>query len=324
MHLVSTVGNLPVMYDYENAVVSQINPNKVHVWNTALSSFFRRYLMQKAMSVFEWDLPETWEKNYFLYVLYSMGYISVIYTDRFGAIPQHCGLYGRGVMYQPTNAVISNPLLQGDLRPTIGQTCEIIRMQPDYGGMYDLVSFYADMMALTASGAASNINNSKLANVFAAQNQASAESYKKMVDQIESGDPASFIDKTLFDDQGKPTWALFIQNLNQNYIAGQMLVDLQNWENQFCTEVGLPNAATTANKERTSSFDVAGHNIETACRADMWLKNLQEGCKKVNNMFGAVLTSPLSVRWRYNPETDTTIEEEGGDDAGNAVNTRAV
>jgi hypothetical protein len=219
-------------------------------------------------------------------------------------------------MYQPTNAVISNPLLQGDLRPTIGQTCEIIRMQPDYGGMYDLVSFYADMMALTASGAASNINNSKLANVFAASNKNSAESYKKMVDQIESGDPASFVDKSLFDDQGRPTWALFMQNLNQNYIAGDMMMDLQNWENQFCTEVGLPNASSTAKKERTTSFDVAGHNVETACRADMWLQNLQEGCDKVNAMFGEVLTRPLSVRWRYTPEVDTSLDEnrEGGED----------
>lgn len=297
-----SVNNIPAMYDYENATVSQLNPNKLHVHNTALAGFFRRYLFQKAISVFEWELPFTWERNYFLYVLYGIGYISVIYTDRFGVIPQHCGLYGRGVMYQPTNAVISNPLLQGDLRPIIGQTCEIIKLQPDYGGIYDLVSFYADMMALTASGAAANINNSKLANVFAAKNKSSAESYKKMVDEIESGSPASFVDKSLFDDNGNPSWTTFMQNLSQNYIAGDMMMDLQNWENQFCTEVGLPNAASTAKKDRTTSFDVVGHNVETACRADMWLQNLQDGCAKVNAMFGDVLTLPLSVKWRYTPD----------------------
>ena len=305
-----SVNNIPISYDYANAVVSQNNPNKLHVHNTALAEFFRRYLLQKAMSVFEWQMPETWEKNYFLYVLYCIGYIGVIYTDRFGAIPQHCGLYGRGVMYQPTNAVISNPLLQGDLRPTIGRTCEIIKMQPDYGGMYDLVSFYADMMALTASGAAANINNSKLANIYAAKNKNSAESFKKMVDEIESGAPASFVDKSLFDDNGNPSWTTFMQNLSQNYIAGDMMMDLQNWENQFCTEVGLPNAASTAKKDRTSSFDVAGHNVETACRADMWLQNLREGCEKVNRMFGSVLSRPLSVKWRYAPEVDSSIDPE--------------
>ena len=315
----SMPGNLPIMYDFENACVSQINPNKVHVANTVLAAYFRRYLLQKAISVFEWKLPATWERSYFLYVLYCIGYISVIYTDKFGAIPQHCGLYGRGVMYQPTNAIISNPLLSGTLRPTIGRQCEIIRLQPDYGGLYDMVAFYADMMALTASGAAANINNSKLANVFASKNKASAESYKKMVDQIESGDPASFIDKSLFDEQGKPTWALFIQNLQQNYIAGDMMMDLQNWENQFCTEIGLPNAASTAKKDRTTSFDVTGHNIETACRADMWLQELQRGCDRVNDMFGSVLDTQLSVKWRYQPDI-----QEVSDSESNAVNPRTV
>lgn len=323
MHAIAN-NQLPIMYDYENAIISQVNPNMVHVHNTRLAAFFRRYLLQKAMSVFEWEMPAEWERAYFLYVLYVCGYISVIYTDKFGAIPQHCGLYGRGVMYQPTNAIISNPLLKGDLRPVIGQTCEIIRMQPDYGGMYDLVSFYADMMALTASGAASNINNSKLANIFASKNKAAAESYKKMVDEIESGNPASFIDKSLFDENGNPTWSQFMQNLSQNYIAGDMMMDLQNWENQFCTEVGLPNASSTAKKDRTTSFDVAGHNVETACRADMWLQEMQRGCDKVNAMFDTVLTSPLSVRWRYEPETDTSIQEGGRENERNTFNSRNI
>lgn len=316
---------LPIMYDYENAVSSQINPNKIHVHNTYLSAFFRRYLLQKAVAVFRWEMPPEWAKNYFLYTLYCCGYICVLDTDKFGVLPQHCGLTGRGVMYQPTNAVIANPLLPGDLRPLIGRECEIIRLQPDYGGIYDLVSFYADMMALTASGAAANINNSKLANVFAAQNKAAAESYKKMVDQIESGDPASFVDKSLFDENGKPTWAQFLQNLGQNYIAGDMMQDLQNWENQFCTEIGLPNASTTTGKERTTSFDIAGHNVETAARADMWLESLQEGCAKVNAMFGDRMTRKLSVTWRYHPEVDSALNERGGNDnAGNAVNPGTV
>ena len=318
------VNNLPFMYDYINAEVSQVNPNKVHVANTRLAGFFRRYLLQKAISVFEWDMPENWQKNYFLYCLYCIGFVSVIYTDKFGCIPQHCTLCGRGVMYQPTNAIIANPLLKGNLRPTIGETCEILRLQPDYGGIMDLVLFYADMMALTASGAATNISNSKLSNVFAAANKAQAESYKKMVDQIEIGDPAVFVDKSLFDDQHNPNWMQYIQNLGQNYIAGDMMMDLQNWENQFCTEIGLPNAATTAKKERTTSFDVAGHNVETACRADMWLKELQDGCRRVNNMFSEVMERPLSVKWRYDPEVDSSIEEEGAQNGSEIIDSRPV
>lgn len=295
--------SLPVYYDYINAAVSQYNPNTVHVTNTGLARFFKRYLLQKAISVFKWEMPSTWQDNYFLYTLYSLGFVAVIYTDKFGVVPQHCGLYGRGVMYQPTNAIIANPLLRGDLRPVIGESCEIIRLAPDYGGILDLVSFYGDMMAICASGAAANINNSKLAYAFAVSNKNAAESFKKMYDKIESGDPAAFFDKSLLNDQGEPAWQVFQQNLKQNYIAGDMLLDLQKWEDQFCTNIGIPNS-DAAIKERTTSFDVAGHNVETACRADMWLDELKKGCDKVNAMFGDLMDKKLSVNWRYAPDVD--------------------
>ena len=307
----------PYEYDYINAAVSQVNPNKVHVSNTALSAYFRRYLLQKAFAVYKWEMPSTWQRNYVLYTLYCLGYFAVVYTDRFGVIPQHCGLYGRGVMYQPTNAVISNPLLKGDLRPVIGQTCEIVRLQPNYGGIMDLVHFYADMMSITATGAATNINNSKLAYAFATNGKGGAESFKKMFDKIESGDPAVFFDKSLLDAEGKPLWQTFAQNLSQNYIAGDMLLDLQKWEDAFCTAVGIPNS-DTAIKERTTSFDVAGHNIETAGRADMWLEQLKADCERVNAMFGEVMDTPLSVDWRYKPDT------EGVQNESDRLNTRPV
>lgn len=297
------VNEIPYNYDYINASVSQYNPNTVHVTNTGLARFFKRYLLQKAISVFKWQLPDNWVQNYFLYVLYVNGYISVIYTDKFGVIPQHCGLYGRGVMYQPTNAIIANPLLKGDLRPVIGESCEILRLTPDYGGIMDLVSFYGDMMAICASGAAMNTNNSKLAYAFAVSNKQAAESFKKMYDKIESGDPAAFYDKSLLNEQGDPAWTVFQQNLRQNYIAGDMLLDLAKWEDQFCTAIGIPNSDASY-KERTTSFDVAGHNVETACRADMWLEELKKGCEKVNAMFGDLMGKQLSVDWRYAPDVD--------------------
>ena len=37
----------PYFYDYINAETSQVTPSTIHVRNTALSAFFRRYLFQK-------------------------------------------------------------------------------------------------------------------------------------------------------------------------------------------------------------------------------------------------------------------------------------
>lgn len=241
----------PYMYDYVNAEVSQHSPSTVHTKNTELQRFFARYLLQKAMSVFKWDLPETWDRDYFLYVLYGIGYIAVINTDRYGVIPQQCGLEGYNIFYQPKRALVTNPLLRGLRRLDIGTQCTLIKLQPDYGSIMDLVGFYADMMALTAETAGVNLVNSRLSYVFFGKNKNAAESQKKLFDNIASGEPATFVDSALYDVQsGNPSWIPFQQNVGQNYIAGDALADLRKWEMMFDTDIGIPNANT--DKKRTS------------------------------------------------------------------------
>ena len=164
---------------FQNYANGKDAPN-VCVTNTALSRFFQRHLLQKAMSVFKFDLPEHWSKDYFLYTLYCWGFLAVVNTNAFGVIPQGCGLQGYDVFYRPTNAVISNPLLKGILTPRIGKQCTVIKLQPDYGGIMDLVTFYADMMALSAQTAGVNLINSKMSYVFAAKNKAAAQSFKRL------------------------------------------------------------------------------------------------------------------------------------------------
>lgn len=43
-------------YDYEfiNKYNAAVSPSTVHVKNTGLARFFKRYLLQEAMSVFKW------------------------------------------------------------------------------------------------------------------------------------------------------------------------------------------------------------------------------------------------------------------------------
>ena len=86
--------DLPIMYNYINAGNAQFSPSTVHVKNSALAMYFRRYLLQRAMSVFKWEAPEQWNMDYFRYVLYCWGYIAIINTREFGVIPQQCHLGG--------------------------------------------------------------------------------------------------------------------------------------------------------------------------------------------------------------------------------------
>lgn len=294
----------PFCYNYINAVVTRENPSTVHVANTNLTAFFRRYLLQRAMSVFKWKLPETWNKGYFLYTLYSMGYVAVVKTDKFGVIPQHCSLSGYTVQYAPRNVLVSNPLIRQTIECVIDINCTLFRLQPDYGGLLDIVNFYADMMSVTAETAGINIFNSKLSYAFAAKDKAAAESFKKGFDQLSSGNPMTVFDKNLYKEDGTQMWQPFDAHVGANYIGDKLMGDLRRWEQMFDTEVGIPNA-NLDKKERMSEDEVNFKGAETATKVEMWLEELQESAKKTNAMFG----TDISVKWRVDPR-------EGGDQNG--------
>lgn len=295
--------NLPFYYDYKNARNSTVNPSTVHIRDTGLQRYFARYLLQKTISVFKWDMPKTWSRNYLLYTLYCWGYVAVINTDKFGVIPQQCTLGGFDVFYQPKFATVANPLLRGILNPVIGKQCELLRLQPDYGGVMDIVNFYADMLALSAETAGTNLLNSKLAYVFASDGKAGAESFKKLYDQIASGEPAAYIDKNLYRDDGTPTWNFFNQNLKETYIAGDILNDMRLWEMKFDNEIGIPTTNTTK-KERLITDEANSAIEESRTKAQLWLDELQESCRKINNMFGI----RLWVDWREDNASDALTD----------------
>lgn len=276
---------MPVLYDYNNAYNGQINPSTVHVTNTGLQWYFKRYLLQKAMAVFEWTLPESWNRDYFLYVLYCWGFIGVVNTDKFGVICQGAALKGYGVYYQPTHLVIANPLLTGILEPEIGTQAALIKLQPDYRGVMDRINFYADMLALSAETAGVDLVNSRLAYVFGAQNKQQAESFKKMFDGIASGQPAQFVDKSLFNEDGTPNWMLFNQNIKNTYIAGDILEDMRKWELKFDTDFGINNSSIEK-KERMLVDEVNSNNEEIRLWSDLALEQLRKGCAEARRLFG--------------------------------------
>lgn len=305
--------NIPVYYDHANSVMSRQRPFKVFTQNNGLAWYYQRYLLQKAMSVFEWDLPENWTKyrgkDYFLYCLYCFGFVAVVNTDKFGVIPQACTLGGYGVFYEPKWAVIANPLLRGVLQPTIGKECELIKLQPDYGGIMDIVYQYAEQMALASQAVSVNLINSKFAYVFAADNNTSAQSLKKMYEDIISGQPAVVADKKLFRADGVPAWQLFMQNLKQQYIATDILSDMKKIEAEFDTRIGIPNA-NTDKRERLITDEVNSNNAGTNALASQWKTSLDDSIERVNKLFGDSC-KPLAVRWRK--------LEEGGVSGGENV-----
>ena len=281
----------PFYYNYLNATDGLINPSTIHVSNTALATFYRKYLLQKAISRFKFTLPETWSWQYFVYVLFCWGTVAVFDTDKFGVICQACGLSGYDVFYQPTRAVVTNPLINAkELK--IGQQTELIYLQPGYSGIMDIVTYYGDLMALASQAAGYNLLNSRLAYVFASKNKTAAESFKAMTDKVLSGDPAVFIDNKLLDDSGNLNMMYFSNKLKENFITPELLSVLRDLELKFDTEIGIPNQNENL-RERQNVDQVNMNNFETQAKCLLWLDTLRKCIEKVNTMFSVKLNVEL-------------------------------
>ena len=298
------------MYDYHfiNIYNSQPNPSTVHCSNADLVRHYARYLFEKVLSVYKFEnLPAEWPANYFLYCLFGYGYITVFNTEEYGLIANECSLSGYDIYYQPTQALVANPIL-GSRRLNIGEDCELIKVQPDYNSIMDIVSLYADLMALCTETAGINLLNSKMSYVFFAENKAAAESFKKLYDKIASGEPAAVTDKLLLGEDGNETWKIFSQNVGQNYITDRILTDMRTIENMFNTDVGIPNA-NTMKRERLISDEVNANNVDTQSKTMLWLETIRDGVDKVNSMFNTDIT----VKYRFEEvQDDQNIGEPVG------------
>ena len=289
-----------ISYDYINLYNASRSPSTVHVKNTRLRNYFCKYLMQKAISVFKWNIPDEWDKDYFLYTLYGMGFISIFYTDRYGVICQQCAPGGYNLYYRPSYVIVTNPLLKDTLTLNIDRDCVLLKLQPDYSSITDIVGYYADQLALCSEAMGVNLVNTKSGVVFGAEGKARAESYKKMFDNLSEGDPAVVIDKKLLNDDGSPAWFPFTQNIKELYITSDILSDMRKIEAMFDTEIGIPNA-NTDKRERLISDEVNANNVETATRCELWMETIRKELDKANAMFPDL---NLSVDWRVNPKTE--------------------
>lgn len=299
------------MSEINNVLESAFLP-PVKGLNNQTALYYRKYLLQKLLSSFKWTMPELWNRDYFQYVLFGIGFICIFDsgTDGFGVVPQRCGISGYNLYYQPRRVIINNPLLPNTKELTINENCIVLKINANYTGVLDIVDYYAVKLAMITADVESNLINSKLSYLFTVKNQALANSVKKVYDQITQGNPAVVVDKELMNEDGSKNWELFQQNLSSNYIVSDLLEDMRRVENDFCCKVGIPTT-NSEKRERMGEAEVTRNDIETESLIDGWLERLNDDIAKVNKMFPSVNLS-VKKRWEIN------------DNESNAINTRTV
>lgn len=246
------------------------------------TAYFFRSLYQRALSNFNFKLPDSWNMGYFKNVLFGMGYIGVIKTSNYGIIPQICNPYGYGIYLQPTNLRVAQPLVIFD--GVIGDDCEIIKLCPDYTGILDIIEHYASKLSKCWTSIEVSLINSRVGMIAFPKNKNASEALKYLVERLTAGDPLVCGDKLLKQglEDGDPLFTYFGEPA-KNYITDKLLNDFTTILNSFDREIGIP--IVSDKKERMIESEVNSLISDSGSRIDTWKESLTDSINNVNKLF---------------------------------------
>lgn len=281
----------PLNYDAINAASGTYTPSCVKAYNNQTFAFWERALFQRALSVLDFDLPENWTgsiKDFFLYCMFKYGFGAVFERAEFGLLFQPAGLSGYDVWYRPTRAIISNPAFSDSLDLEIGKDCELLKLTPDYMGVWDIITYYAEKLSVLDNAINISLINLKASFLLGAKNKAAGEALKKMLDKVNKGEPAVIYDQRIANDQqdkSEPFQVFDLGNLKEKYLTTDQLADFRTLLHNFDTEIGIPTLPIEK-KERMISDEATSLQVDAESRSEIWLNTFNESAKAVNEMFG--------------------------------------
>lgn len=310
-------GYMPLNYNQINNIEGHIQPSMLKYCNSVTYAYWQRSLYQRAISTIDFKcLPDTWEgavRDFFYWCIFAYGYVGVFNTDEFGLSFQPGALYGFDFYYQPTEFIVANPKL--NKRFKIHEEAELIRLCPDYRGIWDTISYFAMLLSALDSGINSSIINSKFAWMMGAKNKAAAETLKKIFDKVASGDPAVVFDQSLLqqDPQSKEEPYTFLErsNLKQSYITTDLLMDRSTILSSFDAEIGIRSLPYNK-KERLVTAEAESREQDSTARLMVWKETLDSSLEQVNKMFGTSIKAELTYE---GGEADVT-EQDNADRPG--------
>lgn len=302
-------GYLPLNYEQINVANGTYFPSQVKSYNNAAFRLWERALFQRACSTLILKLPDVWKRNKDLmyWCLFSYGFVGCGNLPDIGTWFNPGTFRGFDFYYRPTTFILTNPYygtsgISKELK--IGKDCEIIKLTPDYLGIWDVITYYAEKLATIDTAINTAIINSKLAYVIGAKNKAAAEVLKTLFDKVNRGEPAVFFDKKLADDgvdKDVPWQALFRDDVKASYIVTDLLRDFQTLINDFDTEIGIPTLPYEK-KERLVTDEAKSKAIDATSRSIIWFDTLKDSFEVANDFLNLTGEDRLQVTLRYQPE----------------------
>jgi len=295
---------LPLNYEQLNISNSTHSPTTIKGRNNRSFAYWQRSLFHRACSIVNFDFPIGWEgttRDFFYWCLFRYGYVAVWKHPDMGFTFQPCTLNGYNWYYQPANAIVTNPALTNSLKLAIGKDCAILKLTPDYIGIFDCIDYYAEKLGHLDNAINMSIINGKFSQIFGAKNKAGAQLIKKILDKINQGEPAVVYDETIAQnmknkDDPQP-WSYWERDVKKTYLTTEQLQDMLTILNQFDNEIGIPTVPYQK-KERMVTSEADSKIIDATARSVVWRDCLVSCCKIIDNMYGVNLNPTL----RYDPD----------------------
>lgn len=300
----------PLNYHEINVAAGCNSPSSVKSYNNRTFWFWSRALFERMASTIKIDLPEAWDggvRDFFVWCLFTRGYVAISKNDKFGFFFQPCTLSGYDFYYQPREAIISNPLYSANLE--IGKDCEILKLSPDYFGQMDIVEYYAERLSTLDNAINMSLINNKFAFLWGARNKTAGQALKKMLDLVNKGEPAVIWDMKLLNDptdKELPFQELRRDNLKDSYLTTDQLKDAQTILRNFDSEVGIP-CLPYEKKERMVTDETNIRKLDAVARSVVWFDTLSSSLEKVISLYPEAASIKFSLR--YDNE-----DQEGGND----------
>lgn len=283
----------PLNYQNLNSLAGRYAPSMVKAYNNATYAYWERSLFQRAVSRIKTTLPEEWEgtkRDFLLYCLLKIGFVFVSRSDSLGYWFNPGSLYGIDFYYQPTEFILANPNAEKlglKSRYELHTEGELLKFMPDYMGIFDIISYYAEKLSTLDNAINMSIINNKFSFILAAKNKSTAEALKKIFDKINKGEPAVFVDKILMNDpndQTTPFQFIELQKLKDNYITDKQLIDFQTILNSFDAEIGI-NTVPYQKAERFVSAEANSRQNDSQARIMTAIECLKSSIKDIKKIY---------------------------------------
>lgn len=284
----------------------------IPTYDHAMMAYWERSLFQRMTALVDFDgLPEAWDKDAFRYGLYRRGFLAMFESKTYGRVFQPATPCYMGLYYQPTAFQIATPFFNFSRPLKRGVECEVLKLTPDYRGVWDIVTKYAAELARQEVAIRQSQLNARFAYAAVAENENAAATLKTIFEKLANGETAVVMDKRLqksrkpgSDDLALP-WQQFDRDLKRNFLLPELLDTRREILTDFYREMGIRVAPDK--RERIGSHEAESYDAETFARLLVYDTSLQDSLERVNAFLGTNITFKIQGRGEDNV-TDTLTQ----------------